>query len=852
MKHYYNFRFILCVFLSVFCLAASAQQQKQEAVAEPLPFSINNTNITVWNGEKYVPLFIKGVNMGIAKPGTFPGELAASRADYGRWFKLIRDAGFNTIRLYTLHYPHFYEVLDSFNVANPQHPLLFFQGVWLEEEVPGYNEDLYTLSSYFEKEIAENVDAVHGNRTIASRLGKAHGVYNRDASRWLIGYIIGREIHPPEVVHTNEIHSGDTSYKGRYFSIENVNAAESWAVKHIDYLATREMDLYKTQRPISFSSWPTLDPLEHAADGNLYEDMVTIDLATINMAKAQAGYFASYHAYPYYPDFISRDPAYLGYSDYLGQNSYLGYLTALKKHYSKMPLIIGEFGAPSSWGVAHYAHSGIHHGGMDEETQGKNNLRMLQNIDAAGGGGGIQFALMDEWFKRTWITDPMDYNPDKRVLWHNVTAAEQNFGLIGFKKKGAATQPWEQFCADCPVSAVEAGADFTYLNFKLHIQKPLGVNDTLWLALDTYDAGLGETLLPNGKRVDSRAEFALMITNYKAELYVTEAYDIYGNWHGVTTPKQLFKSVATNGAPWKLVRWRNNNNDQEVQYIGSLRVNRLGLPPTSMDAVTLRDRSIEIKLPWTLLNFVDPSSASVMHNESGKPERGERVSDGIALAIFHEGKSFTTASRFKWENWTNTREAVEYNKASYELAKQYMSTLPGNPVAIQDNYTVQHGQLNEIKIRDGVLKNDLSLDGNNMEAVLHTGPEHGQLILNRDGSFLYLPEEGKTGAVSFSYRVIAGPHKSEPVSVQLMIEGTPAGDGFAILYPNPTSQEVNISSKAVIDRVEVYNILGVLLLDRSVNAKEVQFSLGNLPPGMYVVRMYSGRESLTRKVQLVR
>ncbi|WP_106219142.1 T9SS type A sorting domain-containing protein [Pontibacter ummariensis] len=790
--------------------------------------------------------------MGIATPGTFPGELAASRADYGRWFQLIREAGFNNIRLYTLHYPHFYEVLDSFNLANPQQPLFFFQGIWLEEEVEGYDHDLYTLSPYFEQEIEENIDAVHGNRVIASRYGKAYGTYKTDASRWLLGYIIGREVHPPEVVNTNERHAGDTSYQGRYLSITQATAAETWTVKHLDKLVARETDLYQTQRPVSFSSWPTLDPLYHAGEANRYEDMATIDVSQMDLSKAKAGYFATYHAYPYYPDFVSQDPAYATASDYLGQNSYLGYLRALKQHYRHMPLIIGEFGAPSSWGTAHYAQSGIHHGGMDEETQGKHNLRMLRNIAAAGGGGGIQFALMDEWFKRTWITDPMDFNPEKRARWHNVTAAEQNFGLLGFKKAGPATQAWEQMCATCPIKAVEAGADFAFLNLKLAIQAPLSVDDTLWVALDTYDAGLGEKVLPNGKQVRNRAEFALMITNYKAELYVTEAYDLYGIWHETSSPKQLYRSTATTGAPWNIVRWRNNNNDREVQYIGSLRVNRLGLPPTSMDAVTLTESSVEIKLPWTLLNFTDPSSAAVMHDDQAVAGYQERTSDGIALTVFYKDKSYETTSRFKWDNWTDTRLAVEHKKASYEIASQYLPTLPGNPIAKQDTYPVQLDQLNEVRASQGVLQNDLSLDGTRMEAVLHKGPEHGQLILYRDGGFVYVPEDGKAGEVTFTYAVLAGTHQSEPVTVKLMVEGTPAGKGFAMLYPNPTQRDVHISSKAVIDQIELYNNLGVRIFSRAVHAKEVAFPLENVPPGLYTIKLYSGKESLARKVILIR
>jgi hypothetical protein len=124
--------------------------------------------------------------MGVAVPGTFPGELAATTQDYVRWFGLIRQAGFNSIRLYTLHFPRFYEALYQFNTANPNSPILFFHGSWLEEEVPGYNEDLFTLTQLFDNEIRENVRAVHGNITISQRPGKAWGTYTFDVSPWNI------------------------------------------------------------------------------------------------------------------------------------------------------------------------------------------------------------------------------------------------------------------------------------------------------------------------------------------------------------------------------------------------------------------------------------------------------------------------------------------------------------------------------------------------------------------------------------------------------------------------------------------------------------------------------------------
>jgi hypothetical protein len=816
--------------------------------ADTLPFSTNATHLTMWNGEKYVPLFIKGINLGISVPGTFPGELAASRAQYGRWFQLVKEAGFNTIRLYTLHYPHFYEVLDSFNLANPNQPLHFFQGVWLEEELPGYDEDLYFLTSYFDKEIEENVDAVHGNATIATRRGKAFGTYRTDVSRWMLGYIIGREIHPGEVLHTDELHASVKAYEGRFLKISEASPTEAWMVQRLDNLLRWEKDKYNTQRPVSFSSWPTLDPLKHPFEPNDYEDMATIDLSAMDIQHAPAGYFASYHAYPYYPDFISQDPSYTPFKDHYGQNSYLGYLTYLKNHYNKFPLIIAEFGAASSWGIAHYAQNGIHHGGSDEQEQGRFNLRMMQNILTSGCGGGIQFALMDEWFKRTWITDPLDFDPESRIRWHNVAAAEQNFGIIGFKKPNSDLEPWESFCADCPVQAIKASADYTYFNMQLQLSEPLDVLDTLWLALDTYQANLGENRFPNGVPISNRAEFLLMITNNFAELYVTEAYDLFGLWHGVAAPEQKFRSIVSQGAPWKLVRWKNNYTNQEVQYVGTLRVNRLGLPKTSMDAVTIDEEGISIKLPWNLLNFVDPGNAMVMHDDRATSARETIKSDGVAVTFLHKNRMQATDRRFTWDTWYDVSDAVEYKKESFYIAKQYMGNLPGGLIARCDAYEVDINGVTTIAAAQGVLQNDVLMDGSSMEAILVKAPSAGILFLQKDGGFTYIPEEGRTGTVRFTYQLLSGAFVSEPVEVELTLKGLPEGSGFAQVYPNPAINEVTVLSRSVLDRVEVFNIVGALVRVYPIQSTEKTLRLDGLKPGMYLFRLHSAKESMVKKV----
>ena len=56
---------------------------------------------------------------------------------------------------------------------------------------------------------------------------------------------------------------------------------------------------------------------------------------------------------------------------------------------------------------------------------------MFDNITESGCAGGIQFSLIDEWFKQTWITNPYS-NAEYRHHWHNITAPEQNFGILSY------------------------------------------------------------------------------------------------------------------------------------------------------------------------------------------------------------------------------------------------------------------------------------------------------------------------------------------------------------------------------------------------------------------------------------
>src|SRR6185369_16963584 len=74
----------------------------------------------------------------------------------------------------------------------------------------------------------------------------------------------------------------------------------------------------------------------------------------------------------------------------------------------------------------------------------------------------------------------------------------------------------------------------------------------------------------------------------------------------------------------------------------------------------------------------------------------------------------------------------------------------------------------------GVLANDSDVDGNALTAALVSGPAHGTLALDADGSFTYTPAANYNGADSFSYKANDGSLDSNVVTVSLSV--TPAND----------------------------------------------------------------------------
>jgi hypothetical protein len=81
-------------------------------------------------------------------------------------------------------------------------------------------------------------------------------------------------------------------------------------------------------------------------------------------------------------------------------------------------------------------------------------------------------------------------------------------------------------------------------------------------------------------------------------------------------------------------------------------------------------------------------------------------------------------------------------------ARQLLAAPVGGP----DHYATPEDVTLSVPAFAGTLANDTDPDGENLEAVLVTGPSHGSLTLLGDGSFTYKPALNYFGSDSFVYK----------------------------------------------------------------------------------------------------
>ncbi len=106
------------------------------------------------------------------------------------------------------------------------------------------------------------------------------------------------------------------------------------------------------------------------------------------------------------------------------------------------------------------------------------------------------------------------------------------------------------------------------------------------------------------------------------------------------------------------------------------------------------------------------------------------------------------------------------------------------PVASDDSYSVNQTESLSVAVT-GVIANDSDIDNDPLIVALVTGPAHGSLTLNADGSFTYTPDMAYFGADSFTYQIDDGTTTGNVATVNLTVIQTVGGGGGGGGDPGP-------------------------------------------------------------------
>jgi hypothetical protein len=696
-----------------------------------IPARTHGARFEVRPGGRWQPFYVKGINLGAARPGFFPSEFPTDDSTFAYWIRLIAASHANVVRLYTILPPAFYRMLKRWNDGHPHEALWLVHGVWAELP-PQDDYDDSEWKGEFRTEMRRVVDVLHGHAALPRRPGHAFGRYTADVSDHVLAIIIGREWEPFSIHRYNTERRGHTAYAGRFLAVARGTPADVWMAEQCDFLLRYEWDVYHAQRPIAYTNWPTLDPLHHPTEptlaqesalrqqlglpplGGVHEydnDQESLDAMLVRTTPEDvAGYFAAFHAYPYYPDFMDYDPTYGAARSSYGRSHYFGYLRDLARHHAGRVVLIAEYGVPSSRGVAHLQPEGLAHGGHDETEMAALDVRMTREIREAGLAGGILFSWLDEWFKHNWIVIDLEVPPQRNRLWLNAMDAEQNYGLLGQyagapgrgPRLGGDPARWRGLSVLEANSAVHlhVGSDEAYVYLAIETAEPLRPDSTRFLiGLDTYRADLGEFRLPGvARKLATGVEFYLDLPDtLSGQLYVARNYNPYLIPRAGMGPAALdpfynvdctvdvrsdagaFDSMFVTTNRFRVTRAK--------RLIPATGVNRGRLRYGSLATSTLADwfvdraaGLVEVRLPWGLLNVTDPSSHTVLKavRDGGRIETA--VTEGMRIGAFALSRrdgailnELQATETYRWPAWEHPRWH-ERLKPAYEAMRQLWGT----------------------------------------------------------------------------------------------------------------------------------------------------------------------------------
>jgi VCBS repeat-containing protein len=222
---------------------------------------------------------------------------------------------------------------------------------------------------------------------------------------------------------------------------------------------------------------------------------------------------------------------------------------------------------------------------------------------------------------------------------------------------------------------------------------------------------------------------------------------------------------------------------------------------------TDEDTPLIIPAPGVLANDSDTEDSTLNALQISSPVSGSAVLNPDGSFIYTPNPDFSGQDSFSYKVSDGTEESAS---VTVLITVNPVNDLPD---AADDSFTTEENMPLTVESA-GVLANDSDPEGSPLKAVKISEPEHGSLILNQDGSFIYTPEIGFSGTDSFTYKAADGTDESESADVTITIYApnhAPVLDNsgnmtlFAIDEDIPDDMNTGIRIYEIINSSEVYD-----------------------------------------------
>lgn len=655
-------------------------------------FSVSGQEIVQKQRNSETPFFVQGVHLD-----------PVSGADaYDQYFRLLEYAGelsANTVVVDDVMEPAFYRALKEFNSSSGYH-LYLLQGIRLSDETYSNMEEAYKggmLPLLVERgKLA--IDAVHGARRTALNF------YTADVSADTLGYIVGQDWDSELVLYTDYVNAGHTAqFNGKFVrAYDTAGAFDTLLARVFDRLFSYETRKFGEQHLIGLANGQRTDPLFHDTSWcpGLNENLAHVNSEVISAQRAvQTGIFAAYHVDSGIVQTLSYDPAYSTMLDSSGQaNPYLAYLTALEQYHVNQPVILYSVSVSSARGVSGIdAVMQIDRGGLNETEQANALIQCCQAAADAGLSGVCIESLVDNPLLRAWNIDGISGYDG---TWLNAQDSEQGFGLIalepGETESVCVVDGNNSEWGDVPVvlsgnsSTLKLQSDEKYLYLLIHIPSYDMDRDVVYIPFDITPQSGSNTFETQNLSFDRNVDFILTVNgSRRARFNVQEYYDklnayrsldVYGTLSLCSPPDPdsgEFDTIGQLARESLAEEVGELAEDPVIIEAGLLRYGSADPSAENFDSLAdycIGTDNIEVRIPWTLLNFVNPAQGLIEGDMFTVSRNAVSIDEIYVSMIISKNNTLTSLSSkaYPLEKWTEGEYHLR-KKAAFKAVANWFS-----------------------------------------------------------------------------------------------------------------------------------------------------------------------------------